>query len=303
MKKRFLIASFLLAGFAGNAQQLTFSSQYMINPYMTNPGAAGSAEYSPVAISFRQQWVGFSEAPRTQTFSFHTPITGHHGAGLMLYNDVTGPLKRFSFQATYAYHVELNSKHKIGLGLSFMTSQHTLDGTQFNLNSNSDQLLTSGVLKSTNFDTDFGIYYYTDDYYAGISVPQLFQNKYKFGDNLEDASKQVRHYYIMGGYNFKIDDQWKVMPSFLLKAVPNAPAQFEMTVRGEYNDMVWAGLSVRFNESVVPMAGVLYQNVVLGYSYDFTTTNLKNYSSGTHEVYLAYRIPEKMRKQTFSRME
>lgn len=301
MKKLVFTLGILLAGLVGNAQQLTFSSQYMLNHYYTNPGAAGSTEYSPVAISFRQQWVGFNEAPRTQSFSFHTPIDGHHAAGFMLYNDVTGPLKRFSFQGTYTYHVEFSNNSHLGLGLSAMVNQHSLDGTTFNLNSTTDQVLTNGVAKSTNFDADFGVYYYTNDYYAGIAIPQLFQNKYKFGDNIEELNKQKRHYYFMGGYKFKIDEMWDIEPSFLMKTVAHAPVQFELTTRAHYNKMFWAGLSWRMKASVVLMAGVLYKDFAFGYSFDITTNNIRNYSSGTHELYLSYRISKKIREQSLSR--
>lgn len=303
MKKLALISGLLLAGIAGNSQQLTFSSQYMINPYFTNPGAAGSTEYSPIAMTIRSQWVGFDEAPRTQSFSFHTPLVGHNAAGLMIYNDVTGPLRRISFQGSYAYHVEFKNRSKLGLGLSMMVNQHALDGTTFTLNSTSDQVLTNGVLKSTNFDTDFGAYYYTDTYYAGISIPQLFQNKYKFGDNIEELNKQMRHYYIMGGYTFKVDEKWDVIPSFLFKGVAHAPVQFELTTRAQYQKMFWGGLSWRMKESVVIMAGALYKDFVLGYSYDITTNNLRNYSSGTHEIYLSYRLSKEVRQKSIGRFE
>lgn len=303
MKKLALISGLLLAGIVSNAQQLTFSSQYMVNPYFTNPGAAGSTDYSPIAMTIRSQWVGFDEAPRTQSISFHTKVEGHNAIGFMLYNDVTGPLRKINFQGSYAYHVEFSNRSKLGLGLSMMVKQHSLDGTTFTLNSSTDQVLTNGLMRSVNYDADFGAFYYTDDYYFGFSVPQLFQGKYKFGDNIQEMNIQRRHLYMMGAYRFKVDENWDVTPSFLFKSTHNAPAQFELTGRAEYQKMFWGGLSWRMKESVVIMAGAVYQNFVLGYSYDITTNNLRNYSSGTHEIYLAYRIAKMNKKESVGRLE
>jgi len=300
MKIKFLITALLLVSLKVNGQQLTFVSQYNVDNYITNPAAAGSYDYSPIAMSFRQQWVGFNEAPKTQMITGHMNIQKHHGVGIKIYNDVVGPLSRISIQGTYAYHVEIDRKQRLSFGLSFMANQHKLDATSFNLESTTDQTLNNAILKSTNIDADFGMYYYSEDYYAGISIPQLFQNKYTFGDNIDKLNKQIRHYYLSGGYKFEINREYKIEPSFLMKAAKNAPTQFELTTRLHYDDMLWGGITWRVKDAVSVMAGIVYENFVFGYAFDFNTTNIRNYSSGTHEIYIAYRISEQ-NKPSFAR--
>lgn len=291
----------MLTALHAKAQQLEFVSQYMVDSYITNPAAAGAYDYAPISLTVRQQWVGFSEAPKTQGLSAHTNINNHHGVGLRLYNDVVGPLNRVSVQGSYAYHIQIDRYQKLSLGLSFLMNQHRLDGSSFNVESTTDQLLTNATLKSTNFDADFGIYYYSKDYYLGVSVPQLFQNKYKFGDNIEDLSEQVRHFYATGGYKFEVNNDFSIEPSFLMKAVFNAPLQFEISSRFHYRDLLWGGLSWRVKDAAVLMAGVQYENFVLGYAFDMSTNDLRDFSSGTHELYLAYRIPLKTKRTSFAR--
>ena len=303
MKKFAILYLILFSAQYISAQQLTFSSQYMLNPYMVNPGAAGSRDYIPIALTFRQQWAGFDQAPRTQTLSAHMSLNDHHGVGMMFYNDVMGPLKRLNFQATYAYHVEFKDHSKLGLGVSAIGKQNVLDGSMLNLNSTSDQILTNATLKSTNFDVNFGAFYYTKKLYLGISAFQLFQDKYKFGANMTDATKQIRHYYVTGGYEFALGDKWTITPSTLIKLAQNTPGQFEINVKGKYNDVVWGGVTYRHNAAIVLMAGGTWKDVVLGYAYDMSTNDLKNYSSGTHEIYLAYRLRINKKVSSTSRMD
>ena len=258
MKLKLIIVALLFVGINANAQQLNFFSQYMIDNYNVNPAAAGMYDYMPISLQVRQQWVGFNEAPKTQQISTHMNIKDHHGAGLKLYNDVLGPLNRISAQGTYAYHVEIDRDYHLSFGLSFMMNQHKLN-----------------------------------EYYIGFSAPQLFQNKYKFTDTLSALSKQVRHYYISGGYKIEANRDWKVEPVFLIKAVQNAPLQADISARVHYKDMFWGGASWRIKDAVSIMAGMVYEGFVFGYSFDFTTNDIRNYSSGTHEIYLGYRIPSK----------
>ena len=295
MKTRILIIAVLLLSIKVNAQQLTFSSQYMVDNYITNPAAAGAYEYSPIALSARQQWVGFNDAPSTQMLTAHMNLQDHHGVGLKLYNDMVGPLSRLSFQGTYAYHVEIDRDQTISFGLSFMVNQHKLDGSEFNIESQTDQILNNVSMSSTNFDADFGIQYYTEDYFVGVAIPQLFQHKYSFGDNFEGLNKQIRHYYLIGGYKIKVDRHYKIEPSFLMKAAANAPVQFDVSARLHYDDKLWAGLSWRIKDAVSVMLGVNYDEFAFGYSFDFTTNDIRNYSSGTHEIYIAYKISKRNR--------
>ncbi len=156
MKIKLTIIALLLWGANVKAQQLTFFSQYMVDNYNVNPAAAGAYDYMPISLQIRQQWVGFNEAPGTQQLSAHMKIQDHHGAGLRFYNEKLGPLNRISVQGSYAYHIEIDRDQHLSLGLSFMMNQHRLDGSNFNLNSQTDQVLNQAGFTSTNFDADFG---------------------------------------------------------------------------------------------------------------------------------------------------
>ena len=290
MKKILITIATLITGMA-SAQQLTFESQHMLNHYLLNPGAAGAMDNLPIGLSFRQQWAGLDGAPRTQLLSGHYKFQGKKvGVGGIMFNDITGPLRKTGMEMTYAYHLDLNETDKISFGLSALLSHYTLDKTQFILHHDQDQVISGA--KDSQFvpDANFGVYYYSDKYFAGISFPQLFQNKLKLGEINIDENQLRRHYYISGGYTFEVSEYVKIEPSLLMKKVVAAPLQVDINTRVIYDDFIWGGLSYRNSESIVTLLGMKKGPFFWGYAYDWTVSDLRHYSGGTHELYLQYTL-------------
>lgn len=297
MKKIVLFGLGAMLYFETQAQQLTFNSQYMLNQFLINPAAAGAQNDLSVATNFRQQWAGFKDAPKTQMISANGLINKNMGVGGIIYNDVTGPLQKIGFNGSYSYHIKLNDKSKLALGVSLLLTQHVLDGSNFVLNDEVDNTLNAKQ-KSFNPDANFGIHYFGDNYYFGIAAPQLIETKYKFESVLGNTNKGVRHYYLSGGYTFEINDLIKIEPSVLCKYAVAAPFQFDVNARMFYKDNLWIGASYRDRESIVALLGMKRDQFVLGYSFDYTISNIRKYSAGTHELYLEFQIAGK--KKGFS---
>ena len=299
MKKLTIILLSLSICYTSYSQQLTYNSQYMLNQYLINPAAAGTKAYMPISTSFRQQWAGFNDAPRTQMLSVNSPIGENMGVGGIIYNDITGPLRNIGFEGSYSYHLKVNDASKLAMGLSISLTQHVLDGSNFVLNNTNDQVLNGATQKSFNPDGSFGMYYYSEKGFLGISVPQLIENKLKFGDNIEELNRQVRHYYLSGGYRFPLGENIQLEPSILVKYTIASPFQFDVNTRLFYKENLWTGISYRHNESVVSMVGIQRDEFMIGYAYDYTLSSIRNYSAGTHELYLEYQLPVK-KKATVS---
>ncbi|MCB9187812.1 MAG: type IX secretion system membrane protein PorP/SprF [Flavobacteriales bacterium] len=299
MKKLLYTTMALGLSYLSFGQQLTFNSQYMLNPYLINPAAAGTNERLNVATSFRQQWVGFNDAPRTQMLSFNMRAADNMGVGAVIYNDVTGPLRNIGFVGSYAYHLPINDESKLSFGLSLSMTQHVLDASQFVLNDEVDATLNNGNMKSLNPDASFGIQYFGEKFHIGIAAPQLIENKYKFGTSFEEINKQVRHYYLTGAYKFEINDDFEIEPSTLLKYVPSAPFQFDINARLIYSQAMWVGVSYRDKASLVAMVGMERGQFKIGYSYDYVVSNIRNYSGGTHELYLSFVLKDGSTKSSF----
>ncbi|HIA36437.1 MAG TPA: type IX secretion system membrane protein PorP/SprF [Flavobacteriales bacterium] len=293
----FVLLSILL--FEAKAQQLPQYSQYLINEYVLNPAIGGTKAYYETKSNHRFQWVGITDAPRTFILSMHGPLKAENmGVGGYLFTDVTGPTSRVGAYGSYAYHVQLNETMKLSMGLFGGIVQYNIDGSKITLVDKTDPLGSMGIESVIIPDAGFGLYWYTEDYYLGASVPQLLQNKLKLSDTTNLTGKLNSHYYVMGGYKFKIGTDFEIEPSFLMKMVIPVPMQFDISSKVIYQKMVWVGASYRTFDSMSALIGYSFEEKILfGYSFDFTLSDLKNYNSGTHEVMLGLRFASSKKKK------
>jgi len=282
-----LLAIILLAsGLYG--QQLPYHSQYMFDNYLINPAAAGSMDHAPVLLSFRNQWTGFTDAPVTMTLSSHGKIRDKVRIGGIIFNDKTGPTGRSGAVLSYAHHMPLGDS-KIAFGLSGIIFQYLLDKSALTTDEPGDNAIQGETIKKIVPEAALGLYYYGKNYYAGFSIPQLIQMKVDVGGS-RTLNKMVRHYFLNAGYKFELSDEFAIEPSFMLKYIVAAPLQADINAKIHYKKAIWLGLSYRTQEAVVVMLGVRKNNFRIGYSYDITLTNIKKYSTGSHEIFIGYNL-------------
>lgn len=292
--KRLLLISALFLGFtvSSKGQQIPQYSQYMLNDYVLNPATTGQHDYWEVKSNNRLNWVGITDAPRTFILSAHGPFKKHNmGMGGSVFADITGPTSRVGFYLSYAYHLKLSKSLKLGMGLSFGLLQYRIDGTKVTLRENGDPVFPNQMMTVYTADATFGLNLKHKNFNVGISLPQLIGNDLKFLENQENPdSKLARHYMLMGGYTFHVGD-FGIMPNVLLKYVHPVPPQFDAGVKFDWRDQIWLGASYRHEDAVSFMGGFAYKDfLVLAYSYDLATSNLRNYSTGTHEIMVGVRF-------------
>ena len=274
------------------AQQIPVYSQFFMNKYTQNPAFAGMDHLYSVTSNHRYQWVGLQDYPRTYTLSINGPTNDlKNGIGAFLYTDNVGPTRRTGFQASYAYHTNINEQIKVSLSLSAGLIEWKIDGHQLTFTEPGDPASSGAVMRSIMPDAKFGFLFYGDKWHAGGAAPNLLQNKIKFND-IQDpnpGNKLEDHYFIHGGYDFILPYDLVADPYLLLRYVSNVPMQFEFGSKVTWKESAWAGFSYRSGDAFSMLLGYTYKNYIsFGYSYDFTTSNLSTYSGGSHE--LLFRI-------------
>jgi len=286
----------------GLSQQIPQYSQYLINDYVLNPAIGGSKNYFEAKSNHRFQWVGITDAPRTFILSINGPLKKKNmGVGGYIFTDVTGPTNRFGAYFSYAYHIKLNSELKLGMGLFGGIMQYNIDGSKISLLDKADPLIGKNIESITIPDAGFGLYGYTDRFFLGISIPQLLQNKLKINDTTQIQGRLKSHVLIMTGYRFEAGNDFEFEPSILLKTVSPVPIQFDISTKIYYQKMIWIGASYRTHDAMSALLGYVYkEQLLIGYSFDFTTSNLKNYSDGTHEIMLGIRFENNKSSSTAS---
>ena len=288
----------VFAMFNLNAQQTPVYSQYMLNQYIINPAYTGLNNYFEASTSYRSQWVGIEDAPRTYVLTVQGPgNSGKYGLGGSIYNDVTGPTSKSGLYLSYAYHFQVSSTQRVSMGLSGGVMQYKVDGTKLTLFDEDDQVLANARLTALIPDFGFGVYWHEDDkFYLGISTPQFTQSRISMTeDNIKSPSILSIHYFLNGGYTFNLTDDFDVEPSFLMKYVQPSSMQLDVGARMIFRKFIWLGAVFRTQDAVSAIVGFNTPNDQLsfGYSYDFTTTNLSNYSFGTHELMVAAKFGKK----------
>lgn len=272
-----------------HAQQLPQLTQYQFNDYVFNPAVAGSRNFFELRSGHRYQWVGIQDAPRTFTLSGTTPIGERMGVGGYLFTDIVGPTRRTGVQFSYAYHLQFTEDLKLSLGLSAGLLQFLIDGSKITLRDPGDPAMDDQLRGELMPDAKFAFYLYHPKFWFGATAPQLLRNQVQFfEDRNEVLSRMEDHYYVTGGYRIALGEDWKLEPSFLLKYVDPVPPKLDVTATVRYKNSMWLGASYRTNDAYAAMVGIwLKETFQFGYSYDIITSNLRNYSTGSHEVMLA----------------
>ena len=297
--KNILFYTFSLLTFGSFAQQLPEFSQYLNNDYLLNPAIAGTKSYAPATISYRVQWMSFTNAPTTQIGSIHGSFTKNVGLGLSVVNAVAGPTSMTSMQFAYSYKIKLNEKMKLSFGAAPILIQQTLQKNKLTLDESNDNTFNRINGKTMIADVNAGVHFYTDKYFVSLSVPQVLENHVRMGDALF-TERLKRHFLVYSGYDFLVKEKYVLTPSVLVKAMQGgAPVQVDVNLKATFNQLFWVGASYRgsssqsFNESAIAFVGIMKYNFVFGYSYDYSFSSLHSYSGGSHEVFLTYRIGAK----------
>ncbi len=262
------------------SQQLPHFTQFMFNDYVLNPAVAGTKDYYQVRSNSRFQWAGIVDAPQTISLSLNGPHSSRPmGFGGYLYNDVTGPTSRTGLYGTYAYNILIKGEVRLSMGLSFGIMQNKIDGTEITLHDPDDLAMQGGITSTVVPDASVGFYFYAPDWYAGFSAFQLFSNKLK------------SHFYLLGGYRYDINDQFSIEPSLIIKAMSPVPIQIDLNAKVTYQEMVWLGLSYRSRDAASILLGYIHdKRYYFGYSYDFSTSDIRSYNSGSHEIMIGIRF-------------
>ena len=272
------------------AQQDAQYTQYMYNTVSVNPGYAGSRGHISVAALHRSQWLGLDGAPQTQTFNLHTPV-GYRGVGmgLSIVNDKIGPTSETNFDVDFSYTVYTSTEGRLSFGLK--GSVNLLDVRFSELNQFApDQTLEQNIDNRLSPNIGAGVYYHTNKFYAGLSVPRFLETSHFDESSLSTAKEQMNFYFITG-YVWDLNPFLKFKPTLLTKVVQGAPLQLDISANFMLNDKFILGGAYRWDAAFSGMAGFQISNkFLIGVAYDRETTELGNaaFNDGSFEVILRY---------------
>jgi type IX secretion system PorP/SprF family membrane protein len=318
-----LITSFSLTGFAQSKPQYSqyMMNSYLINPAVSGiedyvdiktgyrnqwtdfPGAPVTYYVSanmPIGKPDRTSTGATPNISKTirRPLSLSTEfrgaprVPGHHGVGIVLVSDRIGATVQNSISASYAYHIPVSGMLKLAIGASGGITQYTLDFSKIQVKDNPDlAVLPSGQLSAIQPNINVGAWLYSRHFFMGLSANQLIFDNFNYANPDNSVSSRawvgttLPHYFLTAGFRYEPSEEWAIIPSTMIKRVSQAPISFDINVKAIHKDRFWFGASYRHKDAVVGLLGVNISSFInLGYSYDYTISNINERSKGSHEV-------------------
>lgn len=290
MKKLTIIAVLLLA-LQTYGQQDPQYTQYMYNMNIINPAYAGSRENLSFGLLYRNQWTAIDGGPETGTFFGHSPIGNNLGLGLSVIADQIGPVKETNTYVDVSYTLKLGGAHRLAFGVKAGATFHDINLTSSNVSviDQNDPFFGIGINETTpNFGA--GFFYYTDNYYLSLSVPN-FLSSVHLDANGNKIGSETQHYFLTGGYVFNVSPNTELKPSFMLKSAFNAPSSFDINLNARFFKKFEIGASYRLDDSFSGLVNfAVTPSIRLGYAYDAISSDIKAYAPASHEVMLLFDL-------------
>ena len=276
------------------AQQDSQYTQYMYNTVTVNPAYAGTRGSLSMTGLYRNQWVGLKGAPETLNFSLNSPI-GVRGVGLGLgfTSDKLGPSTESLITADFSYTIQVAEELNLSFGIKGGISLFSLDPNKLNIYNPNDYDLTRE--NSASPVVGGGLYLHSNRWYLGLSSPNFLETDH-YDDIKVSTATEKSHIYFIGGYVFDLSNSIKLKPAVLVKAVSGAPLAIDISANALINNSFTLGLAYRLDAAVSAMAGFqINENIMVGYAYDYETTDLGSYNNGSHEIFLRFELGTRLK--------
>ena len=298
MKKEILLLIIVFFTISVKAQQDPQYTQYMYNMSIINPAYAGS--YNALTLNFLGRWqqAGNGGASRTLSMAMSAPVGKNVGLGLSIVTDEIGPVEEQNVFGDFSYTLQISEKGYLALGLKAGFTFFNICLPCLNIVNENDAAFTNQNVNKVKPNFGVGTFYYTDKFYVGVSIPNFLQTLHFLdkGDQERSAS-EIKHFFLSSGYVFNVSNDIKLKPSIMLKASEGAPISIDFSGNVLLYDKFELGLSYRLNQSISALINVRASNRLrVGYAYDYIVTNLGNFKSGSHEVFVLFNFDFKKLK-------
>ena len=296
-----IIILILLGTFSTNAQQDPQYTQYMYNTQIVNPAYAGSRDALSFGLLLRTQWVSLEGAPKSGTFTVNSPVGSldNMGLGLSIVHDQLGPATESNINVDYSYTINTSETAELSFGVKGGMDILDVDYTKLNIFDQNDPRFQNNIDNKLQPQIGAGVYYNTEKFYAGVSVPNFLTTKHFDESSLSNASSSAiaaerLHYFAIAGYVFDLSDNLKFKPATLVKVVSGAPIQWDASANFLINEKFTVGAAYRWSAAISAMLGFQASDpIFIGFGYDYQSTDLEDYSDGSYELMLRFDLFKK----------
>ncbi|MDX1363207.1 PorP/SprF family type IX secretion system membrane protein [Arenibacter latericius] len=290
--KRFYAIFLLLGTLMAYGQKEPQYTQYMYNIGSFNPAYVGTVERPDISGLYRVQWTGIPGSPKTLRLGVNLPFANEkQGLGFNVVSDQLGPTSQTYIDLAYSFQVMLSENTKLSFGIDAGGSLLDVDYSKGNFQNPNEPLLNGQDTFNKFYPTiGAGMFMYQQNWYLGLSIPNFLTDGI-YADEVANIVEDKVQFNFIGGYVFDLSENLKFKPAFLVNSLKGAPMNLNLSTNFLISDIVTLGASYRWDNAVSGLAGIqISNNIFMGYSYDYNTSNLGEYSKGSHEVILKFYL-------------
>jgi len=301
MKNLYIILLLIVVSTTSSAQNRISYSQYMHNQGIFNPAYFNLDQKYTATAYYRNQWVGLEGAPTTKSFVAGANINNKHNVNVNLYQDEITIFKDMKIGLGYNYRINLSKSTLLSFGIKGDYGIFSGNYSALKAQDLDDVQLINNVNTKSYLNFGAGMYFVSDNFFAGISSPYLFNNSVvQTQDDVLNADIAFNHIYFSMGSKFEFEDL-SFTPTTLVKMVSGSPIQVDLSANFLIKERVWLSGGFRSDKTLIFSTGfVILNGLKLVYSYDFSNFSSTDISSGSHEVSLGYGL-DFYKKNTFQR--
>ena len=292
IRKALLVSLILSSSLISVGQRDPMYTQYIFNMQTINPAYAGTWQSIGFIALSRLQWVGIQGAPSTQTLSIQTPFKSENvGLGFNIVHDEIGMENRLLVNFDYSYRISISDASSLRFGIKGGFTNYSNPLGLYTTYDPNDPNFQGYIDNRFMPNVGVGTFLYSNRYYLGLSVPKLVQARFKETEGNYATLSELREIYFSGGLVFDLSPNVKFKPTFITKYSQAAPFQFDISANFLFNEKLWLGAMYRSGDAVgVVVQWIIQNRFRIGYSADFSTTDIRRYHKGVHEVMVSYEI-------------
>jgi len=285
----------MFVGSYGFAQLGTPLMQYSGNQLVFNPACAGLGDALAINMSVRKQWVQIPGSPSLVSLNAHMPTENlRHGLGVVIQREDWGPMSGNFGYLNYAYKMQIYG-NVLSLGLQAGFYNSVVDWTKIeHAPDPNDPTLRYRRQSNTNFDVNFGLYWFTQGYYVGFSAKHLMPPKFEFARDTFTNSGWYPHmstqFYLMSGYEIWLNQEWSLRPEWFMRYVHHTPMAINLGVHAVYRNRYFLGMNGQTGQNTISFSarGLVTDHLRLGYSYNIYFGAIRAAQQGSHEISVSY---------------
>jgi len=294
MKKIILILSLILYAAIITAQQNPYFSSIRMNQYLSNPGYYGHADLpNTIDLTTRSQWTGFDDAPETQMIVGKIYIPHQRIAlGMTLYRDSAPPYSALSAIGNFAYSIKVNNTN-VSVGARVSYDRIRVPLSQLETNESNDEVFQVEDLMEDLVNFGTGLYIDNKRFFVSASIPYLLsRNIHEANINDQSIFRGESQFFVGGGLNFQHGDILEFIPSVFVRNEFNLDNTVSLYFQFIYDKNYEITPFFKFNQSRGAQLALTKNKLRFGYSYEHSTTPIRVYNGGTHEISVGYILPE-----------